>query len=184
MIDNDTIQAEENKRRESEVRGGRSAIETKYEESPYKDLQIKLAQDNPNMAVAEEFRELTTNDPKPGFNFVAPSRASTADEIKTKNREFNQAAKEEEKNMLELQKEGKENELKVTRTSTGQPKVDESGNVVVPLQSDSDENENPAAHPSESNTIKGSSDSDKSGSKSNISPAGSGDVNSLGAVKK
>lgn len=165
MINNDDIQAEENKRREVAVKAGDSAIRTKYEHSPYKELQLKLAEQNPNVEVEKEFGELVSKDPKPGFNFVPPiSSLVTVDEIKDKRDEFTEAAKAEEKNQRDLQKKAAENELKVTGTSTGQPKVPNADLVQEPSK--------PVA-----GDIGG-----KSTELVNPSPAGSGDAKSVGGA--
>ena len=145
MIDWDDIQAQETRRREVEVKAGRSAIETKYEDSVYKEL-IRETKDELSPSTEEEFKDTVQNDPMPGYNMVSPDPIQ---HHKDKIEATKKAVKEQEKEsqrLAKLQQEAAENELKVTRTATGQPKVDSSGKEVEPIQN-SDDNPNPSANP-------------------------------------
>ena len=95
----------------------------------------------------------------------------SADDIKKNAEDFKRQAQEEEDLQARLQKEAKDNELKVTSSSTGKPKLDKDGNVVEPLQSDSKDI---------------SETTDDGGTKStnvvNPSPVGSGDARAAAAA--
>lgn len=171
LIDFDDIQAEENKRREAAVKAGASAVQTKYEDSPLKQL-IKDYVEEASPSVSNEFKELVQNTALPGFNFVPPTVFNpSAEDIKKNAEELRKASDEEAETQARLQKEAKDNELKITSTSTGQPKVDKSGNVVEPLQSDSRDI-------SETTNDGGT----KSTNVVNPSPVGSGDARAAAAA--
>lgn len=171
LIDFDDIQAQLNREREVKVKAGASPRATKYEDSPLKDMVAK-AVEHASPDVADEFAEYQKNNPLPGYNFVSTQLASkTTEEVIAANKEAIKASKDDAEEQKKLQAEAAENELKITRTSTGQPKV-ENGKEVTPLQEPTD-------------TDKGVFDitGPKSTTTANPSPIGSGDAKSSQAAK-
>ena len=131
LIDFDDIQAAENRRREVAVKAGASPRDTKYEPSIYKDMIVEYVKEA-EPKVSEDFTDLQKEVALPGYNFGAT--LEDAAKLTESKEGGSRSAEEEAEEYLRLQEESKENEMKVTRTGTGQPKVDESGNVVEPLQ--------------------------------------------------
>ena len=133
LIDHDDIQAAENRRREVAVKAGASPRATKYEHSPLKEMIAKDVAGRESDS-ADEFAEYQKNTPLPGYNFVSTQLAfKSAEEVIASNKEAMKAAVDESKMNADLQKEAAKNELKITRTSTGQPKM-QGGVEVEPLQ--------------------------------------------------
>ncbi len=171
LIDFDDIQAQINREREVAVKAGASPRATKYEDSPLKQMVAKAVEES-TPSVAEEFAEYQKNTPLPGYNFVSTQNAfRKTEEVIQANKEAIEASKEDAEEQKRLQKEAKENEDKITRTSTGQPKV-VNGEEVTPLQ-EVDKEE------------KGVFDvtGPKSSTTPNPSPVGSGDAKSSQASK-
>lgn len=162
LIDFDDIQAAENRRREVAVKAGESPRDSKYAASVYKD-QIAEYVKEAEPEVSEEFTKTQQETKLPGYNFGATAEdAAKLSESKEKPR----TAEEDAAEMERLLQESKDNELKVTRTATGQPKIDEDGNPVSPIQGPAPEQQ-------------------KSGSKTTqVSAAGSGDARAAANVSK
>ena len=163
LIDFDDIQAAENRRREVAVKAGASPRDTKYEPSIYKDMIVEYVKEA-EPSVSNEFTDLQKEVALPGYNFGA-TLEDAAKLTESKEGERGRSAEEEAEEFTRLQEESKENEMKVTRTGTGQPKVDENGNVVEPLQ------------PMVPTPTLGSSKS------TNVSAAGSGDARAAANVQ-
>jgi hypothetical protein len=175
LIDHDDIQAEENRRREVAVKAGASPRATKYEPSPLKDMIAKDVAGRESDA-SNEFAEYKKNTPLPGYNFVSTALAyKSAEEVIEANKNAMDAAKDEAKTQAQLQKEAKENEMKITRTATGQPKV-ENGKEVDTLQEPSSNDDKVLDVPTVVNAPKTSGTT-------NPSPIGSGDAKASVAHK-
>lgn len=175
LIDFDDIQAEENRRREVAVKAGASPRATKYEDSPLKQMVAEaVAESIP--AVAEKFAEYKKNTPLPGYNFVSTASSfKAAEQVIEDSKKAAEDSQDEADEHKRLIQEAKENEMKITRTSTGQPKV-EAGVEVTPLQAqEKDENKKGVQKIVESTAPK------TSGTQ-NPSPLGSGDARATAAV--
>lgn len=129
MIDVNDMMAAENRRQEVAVRAGVSIRQVKAEPSKFKELQVKWLEAFFPLEVGREFGELMKKTKFPGYNFgaslqdvadLSPEQQATEEEIAAE--------------IARLEAESIANELQVTRTGTGAPKVDESGNVVPPIQ--------------------------------------------------
>jgi hypothetical protein len=112
------------------VQGGASIRAVKAERSIWKEIAKRYVEEDQPEAYTEFTEKLkTTKMPLRNFGATAQD-AEQASEPEVK-----PLTPEEESAELErLLAESIENELKVTRTATGAPKVDEYGNVVQPLQ--------------------------------------------------
>lgn len=174
LIDTNDIQAEENRRREVAVKAGASPRATKYEDSELKRM-IQKAVEEQIPAVADEFAEYKKNVPLPGYNFVSTANSfKPAEDVIA---DAKAAAKEMQKEanlQSRLQKEAAENEMKITRTSTGQPKV-ENGEEQQTLQ--------PAIDSEKAVLDVKPTNTPKTGSTTNPSPVGSGDPKAAAAPK-
>lgn len=116
-----------------EVNAGVSIREAKRKDTKWQELAQRYVDDDQPQPVWDEFRKELSEAKFPGRNFGA----TLEDVTKSSEPDQKQPSDEEQAETFQrLQEESKENELKVTRTSTGQPKVDESGNTVVPIQSE------------------------------------------------
>jgi len=131
MIDVNDMMAAENRRQEIAVRAGVSIRAVKAEPSIFKELQVKWLEAFFPMEVNREFGKVMAETKFPGYNFGA-----TLQDIAKLTPEQQHTEEEAIAEWNQLLADSVENELKVTRTSTGQPKVDESGNVVPPIQSE------------------------------------------------
>ena len=131
MIDVNEICAMENRRQEVAVRAGVSIRTVKAEDSIFKKLQVKWLEAFFPVEVNHEFTDVLKDTKFPGYNFGA-----TLQDIAKLTPEQQHTEEEAIAEWNQLLADSVENELKVTRTSTGQPKVDESGNVVPPIQSE------------------------------------------------
>jgi hypothetical protein len=141
MIDVNDMMAAENRRQEIAVRAGVSIRQVKAEPSKFKELQVKWLEAFFPLEVGREFGELMKKTKFPGYNFgatlhdvadLSPEQTATEEEIQAE--------------IDRLAAESAAHELQVTRTSTGQPKVDESGNVVPPIQGSTPEADATAKH--------------------------------------
>jgi len=129
MIDVNDIAAMESRRQEVAVRAGVSVRVAKAEKSVFKDLQVKWLEGFYPIEVNREFGELLKNTEFPGYNFGA-----TLADVAKLSAEQQATPEEIQAEIDRLAAESAAHELQVTRTGTGQPKVDESGNVVPPIQ--------------------------------------------------
>jgi hypothetical protein len=135
MYDVNDICGMENRRQEVAVRAGVALRVAKAEPSIFKDMQVKFfEQIAPE--VMKEFGEKLQDTKFPGYNFGA-----TLHDVAKLSAEQQASEEEIAAELDRLAAESAANELQVTRTSTGQPKVDESGNVVPPIQSEVPEGE-------------------------------------------
>ena len=133
MYDVNDICGMENRRQEVAVRAGVALRVAKAEPSIFKDMQVKFfEQIAPE--VMKEFGEKLQDTKFPGYNFGA-----TLHDVAKLSAEQQASEEEIAAELDRLAAESAANELQVTRTSTGQPKVDESGNVVPPVQSETPE---------------------------------------------
>jgi len=113
-----------------EVKAGASIREVKRQPSIWKELAKKYVEEDEPEAYREFMEKMkTTKMPLRNFGATMEDVVNASEpEVKP------QTAEEEAAEMERLLAESIENELKVTRTGTGAPKVDESGNVVPPIQ--------------------------------------------------
>ena len=141
MIDVNDMMAAENRRQEVAARAGVSIRAIKAEPSVFKELQVKWLEGFYPMEVNREFGKVLAETKFPGYHFnatlndvakLAPEQQATEEEIQAE--------------IDRLQAESIANELQVTRTGTGAPKVDESGNVVPPIQGNTPEADATAKH--------------------------------------
>ena len=130
MPDVNDIVAVEAHRQLLAVKAGESIREVKRQPSIWKELAKDYVEEDQPKAY-QEFMEKLRTTKMPLRNFGA----TMEDVVKASEPEVKpQTAEEEAEEMERLLAESIENEMKVTRTGTGAPKVDESGNVVTPLQ--------------------------------------------------
>lgn len=175
LIDFNDIQAQENRRREVAVKAGASPRATKYEHSPLKEMLQELVEEA-TPAVADKLADYQKNTPLPGYNFVSTGLAfKTVEDTIKDSKEAIKVAQDEAKNNEKLQKEARENEMKITRTSTGQPKV-ENGENVETLQEPTDPDK--AVH-----NVVTPETTPKTAVNPNPSPVGSGDPRAAAAPK-
>jgi hypothetical protein len=137
MLDVNDIAAAESRRQEIAVKAGVALRIAKAEPSVFKDMQIQWF-DEFYPAVIHEFGEKMKETEFPGYNWNA-----TLHDVAKLSAEAEQQHTPEEidAELARLAEESAANELQVTRTGTNQPKVDESGNVVPPIQSEVPEGE-------------------------------------------
>jgi hypothetical protein len=128
MYDVNDICAMENRRQEVAVKAGVALRVAKAEPSVFKDMQVKWFEEF-YPEVATEFGELLKTTEFPGYNWGA-----TLHDVAKLSAEQQATPEEIEAELARLAEESEANELQVTRTGTGQPKVDDSGNVVPPVQ--------------------------------------------------
>jgi hypothetical protein len=129
MIDVNDMMAAENRRQEVAVRAGISVRQVKAEPSIFKELQVKWLEAFYPMEVNREFGKILAETKFPGYNWGA-----TLHDIAKLSPEQQATEEEIQAEIERLAAESAANELQVTRTGTGAPKVDESGNVVPPIQ--------------------------------------------------
>jgi hypothetical protein len=115
-----------------EVKAGASIRAVKAQPSIWKEIAKRYVEEDQPDAY-DEFTEKLKTTKMPLRNFGATLQ-DVADASEPEVKPL--TAEEEAAEMERLLAESIENELKVTRTGNGAPKVDESGNVVPPIQTD------------------------------------------------
>lgn len=116
-----------------EVKAGVSIREAKRKSTKWQELAQAYVDADQPQPEWDNFRHELAEAKMPLRNFGA-TMEDVADASEPEVKPL--TAEEEAAEMERLLAESIENELKVTRTGNGAPKVDESGNVVPPIQTD------------------------------------------------